>query len=182
MRALWIAGGVMAVAVCALAAKTRADDAQTAAQVFRLVQGEDHSRSDRQKSVPEKTGPELNTLRDLFSAIHRCYKPPPLNEAKPGMRMTVQFSYTRDGELFGKPRILYESPGATPVQQSAYRSAVAAALVRCTPLPFSKSLGNAVAGRVMSIQFIDERNLRGAERVVPRVITNNSTGAKNGHG
>jgi hypothetical protein len=79
------------------------------------------------------------------------------------MRITVQFAYTREGEIFGKPRILYETPGASPQQQSAYRLAVAAALARCSPLPFSKSLGNAVAGRVFSIQFVDERNLRGAE-------------------
>ena len=75
----------------------------------------------------------------------------------------MQFAYTRDGELFGKPRILYETPGATPVQLSAYRMAAAAALARCTPLNFSKMLGGAVAGRVLSIQFVDERNIRGAE-------------------
>jgi hypothetical protein len=79
------------------------------------------------------------------------------------MRITVQFAYTRDGALFGKPRITYETPGISPAQQSAYRAAVAAALARCTPLPFSKSLGNAVAGRVFAIQFVDERNLRGAQ-------------------
>jgi hypothetical protein len=78
------------------------------------------------------------------------------------MRITVQFAFTRDGEIFGKPRILYESPDATPEQQSAYRMAVAGALARCSPLPFSRSLGAAVAGRVLAIQFVDERNLRGA--------------------
>ncbi|HWP27698.1 MAG TPA: hypothetical protein VNL39_15310 [Xanthobacteraceae bacterium] len=105
---------------------------------------------------------ELHTLRDIYAALRRCYQPPPIEQAKPGMRITVQFAFTRDGEIFGKPRILYESPDATPEQQSAYRMAVAAALARCSPLPFSKSLGNAVAGRVLAIQFVDERNLRGA--------------------
>jgi hypothetical protein len=105
---------------------------------------------------------ELHTLKDIYAALRRCYQPPPIEQAKPGMRITVQFAFTRDGEIFGKPRIPYESPDATPEQQSAYRMAVAAALARCSPLPFSKSLGNAVAGRVLAIQFVDERNLRGA--------------------
>jgi hypothetical protein len=113
-------------------------------------------------SSRQKPPRELRTLKDIYVALRRCYQPPPIELAKPGMRITVQFAYTRDGEIFGKPRILYESPGATPEQQSAYRMAVAAALARCSPLPFSKSLGNAVAGRVLAIQFVDERNLRKA--------------------
>jgi hypothetical protein len=110
-----------------------------------------------------RSGPELNTLDDLYKAIFRCFELPPLDQALPGMRITMQFAYTRDGELFGKPRILYETPGATPEQLSANRYAAAAALARCSPLNFSKSLGSAVAGRVLSIQFVDPRNLRGAE-------------------
>jgi hypothetical protein len=118
----------------------------------------------RNKSAPQKPMQELQTLKDIYTAIRRCYVPPSLDQARPGMRITVQFAFKRDGELFGKPRILYETPGASPEQQSAYRMAVAAALVRCSPLPFSKSLGDAVAGRVLGMQFVDERNIRGAER------------------
>jgi len=110
----------------------------------------------------KKSGRELNTVDDLIAAIRRCYQPPGIDEARPGMRMNVQFSYDRNGELFGKPRILYETPGATPEQQSAYRMAVAAALARCGKLPFSTSLGSAVAGHIFAIQFYDARNLRGA--------------------
>jgi hypothetical protein len=117
----------------------------------------------RGKSAPQKPTQELQTLKDIYAAMRRCYVPPSLDQARPGMRITVQFAFTRDGELFGKPRILYETPGASPEQQSAYRMAVAVALARCSPLPFSKSLGNAVAGRVFAIQFVDERNIRGAE-------------------
>ncbi len=79
------------------------------------------------------------------------------------MRITVQFAYTRAGDLFGKPHILFETDGISPQHQSAYRAAVAAALVRCAHLPFSESLGNAVAGRILGIQFVDERNLKQAE-------------------
>ena len=169
MRKLWFSGIVLLFVVSDFTTATSAN-MPLAPQLRWLVQNDTHGNQSpenparkRNDAAPKsESKPELNTLNDLFGAIRRCYVPPRLIEARPGMRMTVQFAYTREGEIFGKPRILYESPGASPVQQSAYRLAIAAALARCSPLPFSKSLGNAVAGRVFSIQFVDERNLRGA--------------------
>jgi hypothetical protein len=166
MRILWLAGYVVLAATSDLAAATSAY-VPDKSHLHRLVQDDTHGNQAPENPARElnavKRGSELNTLDDLYAAIFRCFVLPPLDQARPGMRITMQFSYTRDGELFGKPRILYETPGATPEQLSAYRYAAAAALARCTPLNFSKSLGSAVAGRVLSIQFVDPRNLRGAE-------------------
>ncbi len=162
MRFSWLAGVVVLVAMSDLAAAS----AGTPGSLW-LIQDDTHSTQPPENPARDqnsaKPQPELNTLDDLYAAIFGCFVLPPLDQARPGMRITMQFSYTRDGELFGKPRILYETPGATPEQLSAYRYAAAAALARCTPLNFSKSLGSAVAGRVLSIQFVDPRNLRGAE-------------------
>ena len=166
MRFPWLVGAVVLAAMSDLAAATSASMPDKP-DLRRLVQNDTHGHgvpegSSREQNAAKPT-PELNTLNDLYVAIRRCFLLPPLDQARPGMRITMQFAYTRDGELFGKPRILYETPGATPEQLSAYRFAAAAALARCTPLNFSKSLGGAVAGRVFSIQFVDQRNLRGAE-------------------
>ena len=146
--------------VAALAATGAAcpQPAAAAVEFLWLVQ----SQSQR-NAVPQKPARELNTLNDIFAALRRCYRPPSLDQAFPGMRITVQFSYTRDGDLLGKPRILFETAGISPEHQSAYRMAVAAALARCSHLPFSQSLGNAVAGRIFAMQFVDERTLRQAE-------------------
>jgi hypothetical protein len=167
MRVLGLIGLLMAAATSDVAAATPADFERNsiwpgaslpiARNLPRLIQNETHSKSELQRPTQE-----LHTLKEIYAAMRRCYVPPALDQARPGMRITVQFAFTRAGEIFGKPRILYETPGATPEQQSAYRLAVAAALARCSPLPFSKSLGNAVAGRVLAMQFVDERNLRGA--------------------
>ncbi len=113
--------------------------------------------------APVRPTHELNTLKDIYDAVRHCYRPPSLDQAFPGMRITVEFAYTRAGDLFGKPHILFETAGISPQHQSAYRAAVAAALVRCSHLAFSESLGNAVAGRILAIQFFDERNLKRAE-------------------
>ena len=107
--------------------------------------------------------PALNTLKDLGAALRACWTPPPLVQSRPGMQITVQLAFKRNGELLGNPRITFETVGASDDERLAYRTAVAAALKRCTPLPFSAALGNAVAGRPFTMRFIDERKLKQAE-------------------
>lgn len=57
------------------------------------------------------------------------------------MQITVLVSFTRSGEILGKPRITFESPEAGRDDSLAYRVAVMEALQRCTPLPFTPSMG-----------------------------------------
>jgi hypothetical protein len=39
------------------------------------------------------------------------------------------------------------------------RAAINAVLKRCTPLPFSKVMGDAIAGRPIVIRFVDDRTI-----------------------
>ena len=78
------------------------------------------------------------------------------------MQITVQLSFKRNGEILGKPKITFESAGATDGDRLAYRIAIATTLKRCTPLSFTDALGNAVAGRPFTMRFIDERKLKQA--------------------
>ena len=105
----------------------------------------------------------LNTLNDLGAALRACWVPPPINQARPGMQITVQMSFRRTGELFGQPRITFEAVGASDDERLAYRMAVAQMLKRCSPLPFADGLGNAVAGRPFTMRFVDNRKLKQAE-------------------
>jgi len=97
------------------------------------------------------------------AALRACWVPPPLDQSRPGMQITVKMSFRRNGELFGQPRITFESAGASDDERLAYRIAVAKMLKRCAPLPFTETLGNALAGRPFTIRFIDQRKLRQAE-------------------
>jgi hypothetical protein len=54
--------------------------------------------------------------------------------------------------------VTYVSQGASPQTREVYLHAITAALERCTPLQFSKGLGNAVAGRPIAIRFVDNRD------------------------
>jgi hypothetical protein len=105
----------------------------------------------------------LNTMKDMGAALQACWVPPPIDQSRPGMQITVQMSFKRNGELLGQPRITFESAGASDDERLAYRLAVAEMLKRCSPLPFTDALGNAVAGRPFTMRFIDDRKLKQAE-------------------
>jgi hypothetical protein len=107
----------------------------------------------------------LNTLNEVSAALRACWVPPPIEQSRAGMQITVQMSFRRNGELFGHPRITFESVGASDDERLAYRMAVAKMIKRCAPLPFSDALGNALAGRPFTIRLIDHRKLRQAENV-----------------
>jgi hypothetical protein len=105
----------------------------------------------------------LNTLNDLVAALRACWAPPPIDQSRAGMQVTVQMSFRRNGELFGRPRITFESADASDDERLAYRIAVAKMLKRCAPLPLTDALGNAIAGRPFTMRFIDNRKLKQAE-------------------
>jgi hypothetical protein len=107
--------------------------------------------------------PPLNTLEEVSAALRACWVPPPLDQSRPGMQITVRMSFRRNGELFGHPRITFESAGASDEERLAYRISVANMLKRCAPLPFAETLGNALAGRPFTIRLIDQRKLKQAE-------------------
>jgi hypothetical protein len=114
-------------------------------------------------AASQKPQTPLNTLKDIGAALQACWVPPPIDQSRPGMQITVQMSFRRNGELFGQPRITFESAGASDDERLAYRIAVAQMLQRCAPLPFTEALGNAVAGRPFTMRFIDDRKLKQAE-------------------
>jgi hypothetical protein len=104
---------------------------------------------------PEK----IDTLDQMWARLKQCWQPPALPDGHPGMQITALFTFQRNGEILGRPRITFESPEATEADSIAYRTAVMEALQRCTPMPFTDGMGGAVAGRPLRLRFDDRRNL-----------------------
>lgn len=102
----------------------------------------------------------LDTIREMYAALRACWLPPPQDEARPGMQMSVRLSFKRSGEMIGAPLVTYTSPDALPEARSLYHDAIVAALDCCTPLRFSAGLGGALAGRPIAIRYVDDRNVR----------------------
>ena len=99
----------------------------------------------------------IGTLTDLEAALQACWVPPPMEQSRPGMQITVLMSFKRNGELFAEPRITFQSKEASKAERSAYRIAVAQTLKRCSSLPFTEALGNAVAGQPHTKTYKEER-------------------------
>ena len=105
----------------------------------------------------EDQRPILNTLREIYTALHTCWSPPPLDPARGHLELSVRLSFRGNGEILGEPFISFETPNVSAEERLAYRISVARALQRCTPLRFSKGLAGAIAGHPMNIRFIEER-------------------------
>ena len=94
---------------------------------------------------------QIDNIREVFAKLKTCWKPPPASRANP-IDITVIVSFNRAGEIFGHPRISYESEAATDNDRLIYRIAVMEALQRCTPMPFTEGMAGAVAGRPFAIK------------------------------
>ena len=44
--------------------------------------------------------PPINTVNELEAALLDCWVPPPIEQSRPGMQITVLMSFKRNGELF----------------------------------------------------------------------------------
>ena len=117
-----------------------------------------NSRDVEAGEAPPRDTP-IDSISELFAALRACWQPPAAEQAKQGQQMTVRFSYGKTGELIGAPFVTYASEGTKPETRRTYKGAIDEALKRCAPLHFSKGFGTAVAGRPISVRFIDDRNL-----------------------
>jgi hypothetical protein len=95
----------------------------------------------------------VDNIKEAFAWLYACWKPPPPSQANPDVGITAIVTFTRDGNIFGRPKITYESENATDTDRLQYRIAVMEALQRCTPMPFTQGMGGAVAGRPFAVRF-----------------------------
>lgn len=93
----------------------------------------------------------ITTPRDISSALISCWQPPAGSE---GLSATARFSFKRDGNLMGPPQITFSRLGNDDARSRAFLQSIADAFLACTPLSFSASFGQSVAGRIFTLRFI----------------------------
>jgi hypothetical protein len=106
----------------------------------------------------KKPAGDLNTLRDLFAALLACWLPPAVENAYPGMQMSMRFSLTRDGKLIGNPRVTFASREVSQKTRDLYRDAFTQSLQGCAPFAITRSFGGAIAGRPIVVRVIENRD------------------------
>jgi hypothetical protein len=107
----------------------------------------------------QKPDHDLGTIGDLFAALRSCWSPPPADDARQGMQMSVLFSFKRSGEIIAAPRVTYSTRDVPQQTRDLYRNAITASLDACMPLKFTAGLGGALAGRPIMIRYVDNRDL-----------------------
>jgi hypothetical protein len=107
----------------------------------------------------KKPDHDLDTLGDLFAALRSCWSPPPADNAREGMQMSVRFSFKRSGEIIASPRMTFATSGAPADVRDTYLKAINASLDACVPLKFTDGLAGALVGRPIAIRYVDNREL-----------------------
>ena len=118
---------------------------------------------------PKRPTAPVNNLQELMAAFVGCWSPPPVDPSRQPLDLTFQLSFKRSGELFGKPRTIDFARPVTDDERQRYYRAVAEAVDLCSQMPFTVSMGGAVAGRYFRVNFLDRRNSSKAE--VPWLTT-----------
>ena len=67
---------------------------------------------------------QVNTIADVVASLRACWQPPDATRAHPGIDITVIVSFNRAGQIFGKPRVTYESEQADDNDRLLYRISV----------------------------------------------------------
>ena len=99
----------------------------------------------------------ITRIRDVFPAVRACWRAPETAAGAHGQQMTVRVSFKSNGQVLGRPRTTYAQGGDAEARRR-FAESVVAAFDRCTPLPFSKGFGAAIAGRPFTFRFIDDRH------------------------
>ncbi|HZH51556.1 MAG TPA: hypothetical protein VEZ16_06695 [Microvirga sp.] len=95
-------------------------------------------------------GPPVNTLRELGVALWSCWYPPPDTQ---NFQVTIRFSFKRNGEVLGKPRITYSTFNGNQEERRLIMARILESLEACTPVNVTPELGGAIAGQIFTMTF-----------------------------
>ena len=112
---------------------------------------------------PRRPAGQVSDLIEIQAALADCWQFPPVDEGRAPVDVVFTVSFKRSGELFGKPRVVKFSREVSDAERERFYQAVVEAIERCSPMPFTESMGGAVAGRTFHIRFIDSRKRKQAD-------------------
>ena len=98
----------------------------------------------------KRAGPPANTLREMGAALWSCWFPPAGTQ---NFQVTIIFSFKRNGEVLGKPRITYSTFNGDVEEQRRIMGLILTSLEACTPVAVTPELGGAIAGRPFTMTF-----------------------------
>jgi len=94
----------------------------------------------------------LNVPGQIGGRIAQCWKAP-RTQAAQVIEVAVRLSFSSACVPIGEPRVVYVRAPTEPGLREKIVASILAAVRACTPLPFTPSLGAAIAGRMLAIRF-----------------------------
>ena len=104
------------------------------------------------EALAQADGPPVNVPGQIGERIAQCWKAPQTQAAQV-IEATVRLSFSSTGVPIGEPRVVYIRAPTEPGLRKKIVASILAAVRTCTPLPFTPSLGAAIAGRMLAIRF-----------------------------
>ena len=99
---------------------------------------------------------KLDRFRQVADTVARCWRPPAEFDGGRWHQATLRVSFKRDGTVNGTPLIPFIDGDLTPQAQSDLKASLLSALRNCGPLPFSPGLGDAIAGQIFALRYINQ--------------------------
>jgi hypothetical protein len=111
------------------------------------------------ESQAQQAGPVIDRVDTLGPYLGACIEKRLAGEPFTGQReATFSVSFRRDGSIFGQPARTHSFPAADTPDQAKFLRMTEDAIRSCAPLPFSKGLGEAIAGRPYRFRYIFKPN------------------------
>ncbi len=108
-------------------------------------------------SASSRTPAVLDRYADVAATLSQCWSPRLSADDARWRDLTLRVSFRRDGRINGIPRVVHVSDPADGAVERRARESLLVALSRCTPLSLSPSLGQAIAGQIFAIRFVQQR-------------------------
>jgi hypothetical protein len=67
-----------------------------------------------EKDPADRSPRDLNTIRDVFSALRACWVPPEKDAARSGTQITLRLSFNSHGGIIAEPRTTYVTTDTPP--------------------------------------------------------------------
>jgi hypothetical protein len=96
----------------------------------------------------EKPAASMHDLQTYFAA---CIQPP---QEADGTRITFYFSLKSDGEIYGRPRVVWLGFSGNKDDRKRLISGLRASFAQCLPLQLNAEMARTIPGKVYFLQFI----------------------------
>ena len=73
-----------------------------------------------EKNAAGRLPRDLNTIRDVFTALRTCWVPPERDVARTGTQITLRLSFNSHGGMISEPRTTYVTPDTPPDVRQIY--------------------------------------------------------------